>query len=225
MIKLKRETKIWIATFAMAIVIITTIAAVPGIFSSVNSTSGYQVAGSAGSSGQALCSDGTYYDLPCSVAGSFVAGGDLSGSLTSQNVIGIATHPLPSLSAGVLTWTGSAWIYAASTPQTCNSNGCYKIGTDGTIDEWGVSPVFTSSVNGTVAITFPHAFTSTTNLVVVASATTCNDTAGGCGTGIHPYTCTPETTNTLSTSGLSMYYDGNGSTIQTGACQWQAKGH
>ena len=48
---------------------------VPGLFSTItasqwiSATNGYQVNGSAGSSGQALCSDGTYFDTPCSLSG------------------------------------------------------------------------------------------------------------------------------------------------------------
>lgn len=46
------------------------IAAVPGFFQSVDSTSGYTVAGSGGSSGQVLCSDGTRFNTPCNPSGS-----------------------------------------------------------------------------------------------------------------------------------------------------------
>lgn len=69
--RINRETKLGLAAIAMIVLVCTTIAAVPGIFSSVNSASGYQVAGSAGSSGQSLCSDGTFYDTPCSAASPF----------------------------------------------------------------------------------------------------------------------------------------------------------
>jgi hypothetical protein len=51
-----------IAAFAC----VAALAAVPGIFSIVNATTGYQVNGSAGTAGQALCSDGTYLDQFCS---------------------------------------------------------------------------------------------------------------------------------------------------------------
>src|ERR1700722_10420596 len=44
------------------------LAAVPGFFSTVNATTGYQFNGGAGTSGQALCSDGTYFDTPCTVS-------------------------------------------------------------------------------------------------------------------------------------------------------------
>lgn len=43
-------------------------AGVNGIFTTVNSINGYKLNGSAGTSGQVLCSDGTYFDTPCTVA-------------------------------------------------------------------------------------------------------------------------------------------------------------
>src|SRR5208337_1063850 len=41
-------------------------------------------------------------------SGSFAAGGDLSGSSSSQEVIGILSNTLPALTIGFLNWTGSA---------------------------------------------------------------------------------------------------------------------
>lgn len=45
--------------------------------------------------------------------GGFTAGGDLSGSSTSQEVIGLLSNALPSLTTGYLNWTGSAWALSA----------------------------------------------------------------------------------------------------------------
>jgi predicted heme/steroid binding protein len=44
------------------------------------------------------------------LSGSFAAGGDLSGSATNQEVIGLLSKALPSLTQGALFYTGSAWI-------------------------------------------------------------------------------------------------------------------
>ena len=52
----------------------------------------------------------------------FTAGGDLSGTSTSQNVIGILSNVLPSLAFGNLNWTGSAWAFTAS-PSSLPPNG------------------------------------------------------------------------------------------------------
>ena len=48
--------------------------------------------------------------------GSFTAGGDLSGSSSSQEVIGILNKALPALSTGYLNYTGAAWTF--TTPVT-----------------------------------------------------------------------------------------------------------
>lgn len=45
-------------------------------------------------------------------SGGFTAGQDLSGSTTSQEVIGILAHPLPSLASGCLNWNGTAWNFS-----------------------------------------------------------------------------------------------------------------
>lgn len=65
MFQVKRNGKVTLLGFALAVLIATAVAAVPGIFSSVNSTNGYKVSGAAGSSGQVLCSNGTYYNTAC----------------------------------------------------------------------------------------------------------------------------------------------------------------
>ena len=55
---------------------------------------------------------GSYLWNPLNNAAIFVAGNDLSGTNTAQNVVGIQNHPLASpTSAGYLYWNGSAWTY------------------------------------------------------------------------------------------------------------------
>jgi hypothetical protein len=44
-------------------------------------------------------------------SGSFTAAGDLGGSGSSQEVVGILNHALPSLSSGYPHWTGSTWVF------------------------------------------------------------------------------------------------------------------
>ena len=46
--------------------------------------------------------------------GGFIAGGDLSGTGTSQTVVGILGHVLPSLTLGYLNWNGSAWLLSSA---------------------------------------------------------------------------------------------------------------
>jgi hypothetical protein len=47
------------------------------------------------------------------VGGGFTAGGDLSGTSTSQEVVGVLSHALPSIATGFLNWTGSAWAFSS----------------------------------------------------------------------------------------------------------------
>ncbi len=55
------------ATNTFEVVVGTTINATTINATTINATTGYKVNGAAGSSGQALCSDGTNYNTPCSV--------------------------------------------------------------------------------------------------------------------------------------------------------------
>jgi hypothetical protein len=45
------------------------------------------------------------------ISGTFAAAGDLSGSGSSQEVIGLLSHALPSLTSGYLHWNGSAYVF------------------------------------------------------------------------------------------------------------------
>jgi hypothetical protein len=47
----------------------------------------------------------------CGGGGSFVPAGDLGGSSTTQEVVGIQSNALPTLATGYLNWTGTAWAY------------------------------------------------------------------------------------------------------------------
>lgn len=53
----------------------------------------------------------------------FTAAGDLSGNSTSQTVIGIQGHTLPTLATGYPHWTGSAWVYDTPSGSTISVNG------------------------------------------------------------------------------------------------------
>src|SRR6202050_2072994 len=66
------------------------------------------------------------YILPAGNAagsgGSFTAGGDLSGSNTSQEVTGILSHNLPTLAIGGLCWTGSALTWGSCSTSSITIN-------------------------------------------------------------------------------------------------------
>jgi hypothetical protein len=66
---------------------------------------------------------------------------------------------------------GTAYVDAAACgpvmpARTCNSNGCYIQFPDGTLQQWGYLPTCAGT---NCTITFPTAFTTTTNLSVTAT--------------------------------------------------------
>lgn len=67
-----------------------------------------------------LADDRTFFTQPGNGSGSWTAGQDLSGSSTSQQVVGIEGQPLPALASGYPHWTGSAWVY--DTPSAGGGN-------------------------------------------------------------------------------------------------------
>src|SRR5208283_3309894 len=72
------------------------------------------------------CPNGSWALLTGS-GSSFTAGGDLSGSSSSQQVTGLLTHTLPALVYGYLNWNGSAWALTtpsgSGTVSNCGSAG------------------------------------------------------------------------------------------------------
>lgn len=92
------------------------------------------------------------------------------------------------------------------TPRTCNANGCYRIDSDGTIEEWGVSAaVSTASVQQSVFVTFPLALASTTNASLQAWSDNCADT---CAAGSPKNPIAFSGTGDFSTSGATMMFTG-----------------
>jgi hypothetical protein len=88
-------------------------AGVTGEFTQVNSVNGYLVNGAVGSTGIALCSNGSYYGAGC--------------------------------------------VIPVAPVRTCNSNGCYQILANGTIEEW----IFTGALlnNSPTNVTLAYTMT------------------------------------------------------------------
>lgn len=87
-------------------------------------------------------------------SGGFTAGGDLSGSSSSQEVVGILSHAVPTLASGYLNWNGSAfaWNTPSGTLPTASAAFQFPVSTaPGTTYTVGVLPEFYIS-NCTVAI-------------------------------------------------------------------------
>lgn len=62
------------------------------------------------------------------------------------------------------------------TGRVCNANGCYRVEPDGTIEQWGTATGCASSGSTpcTVTVTFPTAFTTTSNLSVTSTCSVDN---------------------------------------------------
>ena len=117
----------WIAFALLCLVTLCTAAGVNivannGTFGGfVNSVSGYEVNGAAGSSGQGLCSNGTYYNTPCNVPGTVGTPGTYPNPTSvTTNTFGQVT----AITAGTaidyyFTYTGCTLPNSA--PSYCNS--------------------------------------------------------------------------------------------------------
>lgn len=120
----------------------------------------------------------------------------------------------------------SGFSCTAPTVRTCNANGCYRIESDGTIEEWGQTTTASGGTAQTVTAAFPVAFTTTTDLQVVVSVTG-NPAGDG---NPHPVDCHvssgPTTTGFSAAVALPAQVGGSGYTSLTGQpCSWHAYGH
>lgn len=176
---------------------------------------------------------------------SLITTGTCPSSLTTTGTTGAATLTGAVLNIpvyqGALTLTtsgsGAATLVANTlnipTPtavtRTCNSNGCYRVEGDGTIESWGRSSVATGGDTAeSLTITFPTTYTSTTNLEVTVGTFT-----SATGDGFpHPADC-HITRSTLSTTGataiiaIPVQVSGSGyAALAAGDyCSWHALGN
>lgn len=131
-------------------------------------------------------------------------GTSVSGYLVlsdSPALIGVPTAPTAEAGTNTTQIATTAFVTGAigQFNRSCNSNGCYVLYPDGTLEEWGHSSALGSATSaGNVTITFPASFTTTTNLSLVVSA---SSDATGDGSP-HAADC-HVTGSTLSTSGAT----------------------
>ena len=112
---------------------------------------------------------------------------------------------------------------------TCTTASCYQVQSDGTIREWGTISDSTFSCSGnarcTVPVTFPHPFTSTTNLVIGCTMSGLNEASD-----ISNFICgvegAPTTTAVTLDPAALQYIGGIGSTMNGDeTLMWTAVGH
>jgi hypothetical protein len=115
---------------------------------------------------------------------------------------------------------------STATPRTCNSNGCYRVDGDGTIEAWGTVSVPASGTGtNTATITFPTSFTTATNLAVTIS------TVGVAGSG-DPNDPPGAQLSSVSTTGAGVFMarfiqasEGGGNFDNTITLMWHATGN
>jgi hypothetical protein len=171
-----------------------------GLLGLINSVGGYLVNGITPTTGFCLGSDGVAYDTPIACSASFYQTIQFNGVPVAQQPILNFLTPLTVTAAGgktnigvattgselllvtaaaagspgsIAVWDSFGGITGSTTSvnRTCNSNGCYRIELDGTIEQWGVA---TGCGGGTldecnVSVVFPTSFTTTSNLSIVVT--------------------------------------------------------
>ena len=154
--------------------------------------------------------------------------GKTNVGLPNTGTAGTVTNPssITTDAQGRVTAVSSAVTSRTCTSSIANSTyACYRIFADGTIEQWGTSNVFGGTVATDISITFPISFTSVNYVVPSFTSEYCTGSSGTCS-GTHPFTCSVDkASGGITTSGITVWYDGNGNTIQQGQCAWRVIGY
>lgn len=233
--KIPNEIKISGGCFIILVGFVAVMAAgVNGIFNNVtasgfiNSTSGYKVNSAAGSSGQALCSDGTYFDTPCTPSGTGISA--LTGPVTASGTGSVAsTITATGVTAGSyvspnVTINAAGQITAASSAFTSgnNGNGYWTEDPSGLIRQWGTIIVVGAGAPGPYStFSFPKAF-ATTNYSISGNANATVSGADATTSGDIPILIFDD----FSTAGARWRLDSNkGDSFGTVSFRWIAIGY
>lgn len=161
-----------------------------------------------------------YVALPGAIAPSslkIAAGTAMTGNQGNGTLLQHSTGATTTGAGAVFDANGNI-VASTATPRTCNSNGCYRIASDGTIEQWGnATGCSTSGGQCTATVTFPIAFTTTTNLSVQS---TCVSTSTNCAIAASAVT----TTGFTGDVGAVVRVGGSGSDL-TAMISWSARGN
>jgi hypothetical protein len=146
----------------------------------VNSA-GYQCSGSWGTNGQVLSTTGSGCQWLNN--GFFTAGGDLSGTASSQEVTGILNNVLPSINIGYLNWTGTQWAF--SNPAGAGNTTSTSLTSNRLPKANGTNSIINSSISddattvSTTEIFSAGSFKVGSNAVIPSTVTGYNGNASG----------------------------------------------
>ena len=244
-----KNNKVLICAISVCALILCMAAGVNGIFNSVTSTHGYMVGGSAGSSGQTICSDGTYFDTPCSLYYQMIQ--EIATPLAQQPVLNFDGTVVASAGSGKtnigLPNVGTSGTYTSPVSlttdaqgrvqsitagsgiaRTCNSYGCYEVSPEGTITEWGSISATGTGDGGSFTLTYPYPFTNTTNQQIIFQSQSCNiGTPSSCASGAGGSNATQPFAHAGSygTSASTIYWWAQNTAPSTINFDWTARGY
>ena len=135
----------------------------------------------------------------------------------------------------IAVYNGTNWITvgtssgSTTTGAICASNGCYSQNSDGSYRQWGTTPTFGGSGgSGSFSMTFPHAFTNLSSVVVVFSTNNCSsggtsgDACSGGGSAGSTVNCA---INTPSLTAPGGFYFSTNTVVSGSTCSWIAEGY
>ena len=117
---------------------------------------------------------------------------------------------------------------SASTGVVCSGGNCYRQNTDGSYDEWGLTPTFGGLNGGSFSMTFPHAFTNLGSIVVVFSPNGCDGgnpaycATNPAGSPNNFYACMVDV---ASLSAPTVAYSSGNTVVAGSSCFWRASGY
>lgn len=163
-----------------------------------------------------------YVALPGAInptAVQIATGTSMTGNQGDGTLVQHSTGTVTSGHTAVFDANGNVIDGGTAPARTCNSNGCYRMEADGTIEEWGTASGCASSGSTpcTVTVTFPTPFTTTTNLSITSACSIDNCIASTSG----------KSTSTFGMQYIGSVVIGGGGGNMTGSqtADWHALGN